>query len=65
MSYDDGSLGQRGNGSPADGTPRRGPLWKLAALPGKITRGVRTHIATWPRRYVEMRSARYESRDAK
>jgi hypothetical protein len=60
MSYDDGSLGQRGNGTPADGT-----LWKLVTAPRRAIRRLRAHAAAWPRRYVEMQSALYDSHDEK
>ena len=65
MSYDDGSLGQRGNGTPADGQPGRGPIWKLRSGVRAVVQRLRRHAVEWPRRYVEQQSALYESRDRK
>ncbi|MFC7133509.1 MULTISPECIES: hypothetical protein [Salinibaculum] len=59
MSFDDGSLGEREAGTPADGRRGRGPLaWGRAVL-GTL----RTHVREWPRRYVDQQSALYESGD--
>jgi hypothetical protein len=63
MSYDDGSLGQRGNGTPGDGQSQRGPLWNLRSGIRTVVQRIRRHAVDWPRRYVEQQSALYESRD--
>lgn len=64
MSYDDGSLGRRDDGAPADGQ-RRGPAAKPRSLVGRLVGHIRSHVRQWPRRYVEQQSALYESRSEK
>ncbi len=53
MSFDDGSLGKRGDRTDSRGRGTQGLLTDI------ITR-LRTHLREWPARYVEMRTHLYE-----
>lgn len=56
MSFDDGSLGRREDRTDSRGRGRTGISGALTAVFDTL----RTHVATWPHRYVEMRAGRYE-----
>ncbi|WP_255194884.1 Dyp-type peroxidase [Halorarius litoreus] len=38
------------------GEPRRGPLTRVASAVRNVVNRYRHHVATWPRRYVEMQA---------
>ena len=63
MSFDDGSLGERGAETPADGRRGRGPLAWVRAVAGAVSGRLRAHVREWPRRHVDQQSALYESGD--
>jgi hypothetical protein len=56
MSFDDGSLGRREDRPGSRGQDRTGILGALTGVYDRL----RTHVVTWPGRYVEMRAQRFE-----
>jgi hypothetical protein len=56
MSTDDRSLGRREDRADPRGRGQEGLSGTLTALVDRL----RTHMLTWPGRYVRMRASRYE-----
>ena len=56
MSFDDGSLGRREDRTDPRGRGRTGFGGLLAGIYDRV----QTHLRTWPARYIDMRTSRYE-----